>query len=502
MPAAKKPASAWDVIVIGAGNAALAAGVSAREHGAERVLVLEKAPEAMRGGNTHWSGGLLRIKFDDSEELRPLVPEAERQVPGFFDGVKPYTRDDFMADLMRVTGGRTDRTLATILIDNSYDTIRWMHEHAQIPMEAAVSLTGIKVGNRITFHKGAVIRAEQEGVGLSKNWFAAAERLGVEVRYAAAAVGLLQDQDGRVVGVKVRTDDGLQDFGAKAVVLGAGGFEANVQWRAQYLGAPWDHAKVRGTPHNQGDGLRMALEIGALPWGQWSGCHATPISAEWSDYADRKLTDKSNRLSYAYGVMLNRKGLRFVDEGEDMHFYTYAKFGGIILRQPGSLAWQIFDQKTVHLLEARYKTSKPISADTLAGLVEQLDLDDRAQALKTLEDYNDAAAGDDGFNPAEKDGLATTGLNPNKSNWALKLDRPPFVAYSATGGITFTFGGLKIDEDARVIGTDWRPIPGLYACGEMVGGLFHYNYPGGTGLVSGAVFGRIAGRGAARLAAG
>ncbi len=490
-----------DVVVVGAGNAALAAAVSARESGAGKVVVLEKAPESMRGGNTHWSGGLLRIRFDDPEELRPLVPDAEREVPGFFQSVESYTRDDFLGDLLRVTGGRTDPELAAILIDNSYDTIRWMHEHAGIPMEAAVSLSAIRVGNRVKFHKGAVIRAVQEGVGLSKHWFAAAEREGVEIRYEAAAVEILRDATGRATGVRVRDADGLVDIAAKAVVLGCGGFEANAQWRAQYLGAPWDHAKVRGTPHNQGDGLRMALAIGALPWGQWSGCHATPISAEWGDFADRKLTDKSNRLSYAYGVMLNRDGLRFVDEGEDMHFYTYAKFGGIILGQPGSLAWQIFDQKTVHLLESRYKTSEPITADTLKELVQRLDLDDRAQAVETLAAYNAAAHEPDGFDPSQKDGLATNGLTPNKTNWALKLDSPPFVAYSATGGITFTFGGLKIDDGARVIGTDWRPIPGLYTCGEMVGGLFHYNYPGGTGLVSGAVFGRIAGQSAAAEAA-
>jgi tricarballylate dehydrogenase len=254
---------------------------------------------------------------------------------------------------------------------------------------------------------------------------------------------------------------------------------------------------VRGTAHNQGDGLRMALALGAMPWGQWSGCHSTPISNEWGAFADRALTDKSNRLSYPFGVMINRQGRRFVDEGEDLQFFTYAKYGGVILAQPGSLAYQIFDQKTVHLLEGRYQTSEPITADTLEALIDELDIDDRSQALRTLVEYNEAACDADGFDPSKKDGLTTTGLEIDKSNWALKLDRPPFVAYSATGGITFTFGGLKIDAQARVIGTDWRPIPGLFTCGEMVGGLFHDNYPGGTGLVSGAVFGRIAGRNAA-----
>ena len=158
--------------------------------------------------------------------------------------------------------------------------------------------------------------------------------------------------------------------------------------------------------------------------------------------------------------MLNRAGRRFVDEGEDVGFFTYAKYGGEILRQPGSLAWQIFDRKTTHLLEGRYRTSAPIVSNTLEGLIEQLDIDDRAQALRTLDAYNEAACDPAGFDPTGLDGLATRGLEPPKSNWALRLDEPPFIAYSATGGITFTFGGLAIDEDARVLGTDWRPHAG------------------------------------------
>ena len=488
----------FDVIVVGAGNAALAAANSAREEGADRVVVLEKASEPERGGNTWFSGGLLRIAYGASRALEPLLPDVEARLPGFFDNVEPYTEEDFLSDLGRVTAGRADPMLARILVGNSYQTVRWMHETAGVPMEAAVSLAGIRVGNRVKFQKGAIVRARQEGIGLSRSWFARTEANGIEVRYETGALSLLRDRSGRVVGVEAKTPSGMEELSARAVVLACGGFEANAQWRAQDLGAPWDHAKVRGTAHNQGDGLRMALEAGALPRGQWSGRHSTPISNEWPDFADRKRTDKSNRLSYPFGVMLNRAGRRFVDEGEDLGFYTYAKYGGEILRQPGSLAWQIFDQKTMHLLEPRYRTSDPITSDTLEGLVAQLDIDDRAQALRTLDAYNEAACDRAGFDPTVLDGLATTGLEPPKSNWALRLDEPPFAAYSATGGITFTFGGLAIDEQARVLGTDWRPMPGLYTCGEMVGGLFHFNYPGGTGLVSGAVFGRIAGRSAAR----
>jgi tricarballylate dehydrogenase len=489
--------SEYDVIVVGAGNAALAAAVSARENGAENVAVFEKAPEEMRGGNTHWSGGLLRIAFNDVAELDPLVPDAEEHLPGFRAGVQPYRADDFKEDLMRVTGGRTDRELSEILISNSYDTVLWMKRHVQIPLEPAFSLGGIRKGDVIKWPKGAIIRAKHEGIGLSKHWFLAAEREGVEIRYSCAARSLLQDNSGRVIGVRVKDAQGVSDIGARSVVLACGGFEANQQWRAQYLGKPWDHAKVRGTPHNQGDGLKMALDIGAMACGNWSSCHSTPISAEWPDFAPRDLTDRSNRLSYPFGVMLNLDGHRFCDEGADYQFFTYARYGRLILDQPDSKAWQIFDQKTVHLLEKRYETSDPITSDTLEGLVEQLDIRHRQQALRTLEAFNKAANKADTFDPTELDGLSTKGLEPPKSNWALKLDKPPFVAYSATGGITFTFGGLRINDKAQVIGTDWRPIEGLFCAGEMVGGLFHDNYPGGTGLVSGAVFGRIAGRNAA-----
>lgn len=491
----------YDVIIVGAGNAALAASVSAKENGAGKVLVLEKADEDMRGGNTHWSGGLFRFAFNSVEDLDSLVPDAEKEYPGFRAGIEPYPKEQFWEDLRRVTNNRTDEELAEVLIENSYETVKWIHETGQVEMEPAMSLGGIRVGNVIKWPKGAIIRSVHEGVGLSKTWFATAENKGVEIRYQTGATGLIQDESGHVTGVTVRGPKGIENISGKAVVLAAGGFEANMQMRAQYLGGPWDHAKVRGTRHNQGDALRMALDIGAMPWGQWSGCHSTPIAAEWAQFADRSLTDKSNRLSYPYGVMLNRLGMRFVDEGEDQQFYTYAKYGGRILKEPGSIAFQIFDQKVVHLFEPRYEYTDPFKADTLDELIDLLDIENKEQAKRTLAEYNAVACDEKGFDPSEKDGLSTKGLDLEKTNWALKLDKPPFLCYPVTGGITFTFGGLKINADTQVIGTDWRPIEGLYCCGEMVGGLFHDNYPGGTGLVSGATFGRIAGRSAAKQAA-
>ena len=491
--------SDYDVIVVGAGNAALAASVSARKAGARSVLVLEKAPEEERGGNTHFSGGLFRFAFDEVDQLLKVVPNAERDYPGFTAGVEPYPADAFRADLHRVTGGRTDPELSEVLIANSYDTVCWVNEVGGIPMEPALSLGGIRVGNVIKWPKGAIIRAEHEGVGLSKHWFSTAEENDVEIRYETGAVSLLQSKKGRVKGVVVRGPEGIQEITAKAVVLGCGGFEANMAWRAQYLGKPWDHAKVRGSRFNQGDGLRMAIDIGAHAMGP---VERLPRDADqrrgarlWRARADRQ--DQPPVLSL-WRHAERRKASAWIDEAPDFQFFTYAKYGGLMLGQPKGFVYQIFDSKVMHLLEGRYTTSEPYRSDTLEGLVRQLDMPFK-EAMTTLEEYNAACGRGGEFNPGILDDLHTEGLAIPKSNWAQKLDTPPFVAYPATGGITFSFGGLKIDGDARVIGTDWKPIPGLFCCGEMVGDLFHDNYPGGTGLVSGAVFGRIAGRSAANV---
>jgi len=486
----------FDVIVVGGGNAAFAAAVSAVENGAKRVVVLEKAPQQQRGGNTHFSGAVFRHVFNDVKELDRFVPDAEEKYPGFHAGVEPYPKQAFRDDLMRVTNGRSDPELADILIDQSYDTLCWVQEKGRMEFELAHSVMGIRIGGKIKWPKGAIVRTVHEGVGLSKTWFETAAQMGIEVRYETGAVKLTQGESGRVNGVVTRGPDGMATLNSKSVVLACGGFETNPAWRRLYLGDPWDHAKVRGSNFNYGDGLKMAMDIGAMPWGHWGGCHATPINAEAPDYGRRDLTDKTNRLSYSYGVMINVEGKRWVDEGADFNSYTYAKYGGMILKQPRSLIYQIFDSKVLEMLEPRYSTSVPFKAETLEALVKQLQVDHK-QAMKSLDDYNAAAGRGGKFDPTVLDNLHTEGIEPPKTNWAQKLDTPPYVAYPVTGGITFTFGGLKITRDAQVVATDWKPMPGLYTCGEMVGGLFHYNYPLGTGLMSGAVFGRIAGRSAA-----
>jgi tricarballylate dehydrogenase len=486
----------YDVIVVGGGNAACAAAVSAKENGAKRVVLLEKAPKEQRGGNTHFSGAILRFVFNEVEELDRFVPDAEKEYPGFHAGVPEYPQEAFREDLMRVTQGKSDPELADLLIGASYDTTCWMQDVGKHEFELARSVMGIKVGNTYKWPRGAIVRTVHEGVGLSATWFKTVEAMGIEIQYDAHVLNLVQNEDGSIGGVVVRRPDGLKRLEAKAVILACGGFETNPEWRTRYLGQEWGHAKVRGSNFNYGDGLKMALDAGAMPWGHWGGCHATPIVTEAPDYGKREMTDKTNRLSYLYGVMINTEGRRWIDEGADMNAFTYAKYGGLILKQPNGKVFQIFDSKVLDLLEPRYKTSEPYKSDTLEGLVRQLDVN-QAQAMRTLKEYNEACGRGGPFNPAVLDHLHTEGIDPPKTNWAQALDTPPYYSWGVTGGITFTFGGVKINQHAQVISSGWKPITGLYAAGEMVGGLFHYNYALGTGLMSGAVFGRIAGRSAA-----
>jgi tricarballylate dehydrogenase len=354
-----------------------------------------------------------------------------------------------------------------------------------------------QVGGKHRLWGGLNVEAVGGGPGLIQALYAGAEKLGVEVRYGSKATGLLLDRQGAVRGLACRGVDGLLEVSARSVVLASGGFEANPEWRTRYLGPGWDLARVRGTRHNTGDGIRMALEAGAQAYGNWSGCHAVAWDAGSPPFGDRRVGDMFQKHSYPLGVIVNVRGERFVDEGADFRNFTYAKYGREILRQPHRLAFQIFDQKVVSILREEYRIREVTKAEagTILELARKLDIDPQGLA-RTVDAFN-AAVGPGEFNPAVLDGKGTRGLVPPKSNWALPLDTPPFVGYAVTCGITFTFGGLRVTRRAEVLDTDDRPIPGLHAAGELVGGLFYENYPGGTGLMAGAVFGRLAGEQAA-----
>jgi tricarballylate dehydrogenase len=347
---------------------------------------------------------------------------------------------------------------------------------------------------------GGAIRAVHEGVGLVTDLFAAVEREGIDVWYEAPAYSLVVCGS-RVEGVTIRRADEYVEVRG-AVVLASGGFESNPEMRSRYLGEGWDLVKVRGTRFNMGTMITEALRVGAAPAGHWAGCHATPIDATAPPYGDISLTDKTARYSYPYALLVNQDGERFVDEGEDQVWLTYAKTGSAIRRQPGNVAYQLFDANTVTLVEPRYSTGTPLVAGSIEKLAAEIGVPPTTLA-RTVEAFNDAvpASAVDRFDPTQLDGVrAEPKGQPAKSNWAQRLEVGPFTAYPCACGITFTYGGLQVGPDALVRDTEGRPMAGLYATGEITGGFFYFNYGAGTGLMRGAVFGRMAGANAARHA--
>jgi tricarballylate dehydrogenase len=485
----------YDVVIVGAGNAALSAAMAARENGAT-VLVLEKAQEEEKGGNSYFTAGGFRFchnGIDDAttDVLTDLSVAERAQI------VLPvHDRNVFYDVLMKVTRHQADEDMAWRLIDGSRPAMAWLRGHGIrfIPMFGRQSF---KIDGKHHFYGGVNVEAVGGGAGLVEAELRRVAQLGCEVRYGTGATRLIQDRRRRVTGVEVRGPDGYQEISARAVVLACGGFESNPEMRARYLGPGWDLARVRGTRHNMGDGLRMALETGAVPYGNWSGCHSVGWDISAPPYGDRDVLDNFQKHSYPWGIMVNVEGQRFVDEGEDLRNHTYVKFGREIMGQPHRVAIQIFDAKTIPLLRDEYRIRQvtKVRADTIEELAAGLEID--PGALKVTVDGFNAACQPGDFNPSLLDGVTTSGLEPNKTNWALPIDEPPFEAYVTTTGVTFTFGGLKIDDRGAVIDSTDRAIPGLFAAGELVGGLFHENYPGGSGLMAGTVFGKLAGESAA-----
>ena len=408
-----------------------------------------------------------------------------------------YTTESFAADLLGFNDGRPLSDEQKTLVTTSLETMQWLASH-DVKFEPIYSRQSFEKDGRHVFWGGLTLAAENEGVGLFEMELAAVERMGGTVRFNSAVTDLIMD-GASVIGVRV----GDAQMFADSVILASGGFEANEDMRVAHMGETWKAAKVRGTPHNTGDGLRMAAKAGAAQNGLFKGCHATPMDLHMAEFGNLDLPpgERKNyrKISYFLGVMLNAHGDRFVDEGANFRNYTYAQYGAAILEQPGQFAWQVFDAKVFDLLygEYRFHDAHFVQADTLEALVAQMEGVDRPGALATLSAYNAAVDTQTAFDPTALDGKGTTGLTPPKSNWAQKLDTGPFRAFPVTGGITFTYGGVKMDGTGNVLDADGAQIPGLFACGEMVGGVFFAGYPGGSGLTSGAVFGRRAGYGAA-----
>ncbi len=476
----------FDVIVVGGGNAAMCAALSAKEKGAS-VLLMEKATPEERGGNCPYTGGGFRFTHNGAEDLRPLLADPS-VLEGLEGAISPYTASDYRREMLEKTAGRTDPDLLATLIAESYSTVLWMRGQG---IEFEISGRGRRVMPGVRVGASAV----GSGPGLIAMHYRAARQHGVEVVYETKMLRLLTDDAGAVTGVLAEDAEGVQEIGAAGVVLACGGFEASSEMRAEHLGGHWGQAKVRGSRHNTGDGHRAAMDVGAMAAGQWTGYHGTPIDADAPATGSPDSVDRLPRRSYPFGVMLNASGERFVDEGSDFALNNFVEMGALILQQPGGIAYQVFDAKSDSLLEERYGSASVVKAESVGELAEKLGLD-RERVERTIGDYNAGVQGGD-FDPARLDGKGTVGVDPPKSNWAQALDTPPYSAYRVTGGITYTFGGLKINRRAQVLDGDDRPIAGLYAAGEIVGGFFYFDSLRASGLMHGAVFGRIGGANAA-----
>jgi tricarballylate dehydrogenase len=462
--AAAAPAS-YDVIVVGGGNAALNAAMAARHH-AERVLLLERAPRWIRGGNSR-----------HTRDIRAAHDGIDRVTTG------KYPEEELLDDLVRIGGGRDNMDLARLIVRESKTLFEWMTEHG-VRWQPALKGT-LHLSRTNLFFLGG-------GKALVNTYYQTAERMGIEVRYDACVDELLLD-GARVEGVVVKDNGTRQPLRAKAVVLASGGFEANVEWLKEYWGDAADNYVIRGTPYNDGLILRLLIDEGAAVVGDPRGFHGVALDARAPKFDGGIVT----RLdSVPFGIAVNQHCQRFYDEGEEFWPKRYAIWGGLIARQPGQIAYSVFDSRML----GQFITSlfRPYEAPTIPELATQLGLDPAALAA-TVATYNQHASRAGTFNPAILDDCATTDLDPPKSHWAVPIEVPPYYAYPLRTGVTFTYMGLQVDELTRVQMKAGPPMENLFAAGEiMSGNILSSGYLAGFGLTIGTVFGRIAGREAAR----
>lgn len=482
-------AETYDVVVAGTGNAALCAAISAREEGLN-VLIVEKGPKHKRGGNSFFTDGAVRCAYNNLDDLRKVVPEITDEEAENIE-MPVYTVGDFDDDLMRVTKGKSEKHLADKLTGDSFETIQWMHKQG-VKFELNENQYFEREG-KLVFWGGLPLKTRGKGIGLIDALFKKLGAIEVETRYETRAVGVKQE-NGKITALEVESDGERQLIPTKSVILACGGFEASESKRMKNIGEEWKNSVVRGSEYNTGDGIEIVLESGGQKFGEWDGCHA-----HMTDYNAPRVGDYSKpgdiykKSSYPLGLIVNTNGERFVDEGADFRNYTYAKYGKETLKQPEQKAFQLYDSQVRSLLRKEYDLEEAtcIKADTLEELANEMGVN-REAFLETIKAYNKAVQ-EGNYDPSIKDGKQTLGITPPKSNWALQFNQAPFYAYPVTCGITFTFGAVRVNERGEVLNEEVQPIPGLFAAGEMVGGLFYHNYPGGSGLMSGSVFGKQAG---------
>ncbi|MGI9354610.1 MAG: FAD-dependent oxidoreductase [Rhizobiaceae bacterium] len=480
--------NAADLIVVGAGIAGLSAAATAAQAGA-RVILLERAPREDRGGNTRWTEAFMRMKSDEevADDFEAhfmanagyhLDPSLVQETAGGFD----------QRSALAKTLGMTDPDVIATFAENAGPTLQWLKsfgiKFAFLPSYLITTCT-----TRLAPIGGGLALVEALG-----DW---AEANRVDVRYETSARKLLRNEDGAVTGVRATGSDGRTiSLSASAVVLASGGFEGNPEMLVHYLGGQARYLRpvARGGYYNKGEGIRMALDEGAAPSGDYSLFHAEPLDP-------RSGSPEPIVLIFNYGILVNRHGKRFVDEAPATVDATYEAITREIHAQPESIAYAIFDSKIDDVPNWRRAVRSdvpPFEASTLEGLANLIDVD-VASLHATVETYNRACPADtSAFRPLETDDLASaTAYFPKKSNWSRPIDTAPFMAFPIMCGNCFTFGGLKVDPTARVLDTDGLPIEGLFAAGETMG-LYYGTYTGATSVLRGAVFGRIAGREAVR----
>jgi tricarballylate dehydrogenase len=453
----------YDVLVIGGGNAALCAAISARRDGAS-VLVLEAAPKFYRGGNTRHTRN-MRCAHDAATDIL----------------TGPYTEDEFWEDLLRVTGGQTDEELARHMIAESKDILHWI---VQQGVRWQPSLGGtLSLGRTNSFFLGG-------GRAMLNALYLTAEQLGIEILYDAEVLDLEID-NGMFLSATLKQGDGRVKVRASTLVAAAGGFEANIEWLKQYWGEAADNFLIRGTPYNRGSILKLLLDNGVQEVGDPTQCHAVAIDARAPKYDGGIIT----RLDcVVFGIVVNKNAERFYDEGEDVWPKRYAIWGRLVAGQPDQIAYIIFDASSLEMFMP--SLFPPIRAMSIRALAGELGLDPEALA-NTVIRFN-AAVRPGTFDHTVLDDCRTEGLTPPKTHWARRIETAPFYAYPVRPGITFTYLGTRVNKEARMIMKDGKPAANMFAAGEiMAGNVLGRGYAAGIGMTIGSVFGRIAGREAA-----
>jgi len=457
---------AFDIVVIGCGSSGLAAAASAAgsvEGNSLRIAVLERAPRHQRGGNSAWTGAYLR--------LEDVYTPAE----GFAEDIKKFSN------------GKIDSSYVTTLVERLPETMEWLQDLG-VRFRSLPTIFITKARPRILPVGG--------GERLVHVLAEACEKLGVEIKYETTAVQMLLNDDGSTRGILVNDPLGQRVLETRTIIIASGGFEGSEEMMTQYLGSKASGLRpiAPGGTFNKGEGIRMAMSVGAKPTGEWSQFHAEPIDP-------RSEQPEAVVMIYPYGILVNEQGERFLDEGAGTVDETYESVARKVWSEQNNLAYTICDSSVARIANYEHAvvTDKPaITASSIEELATALNVP-VATLKKTIEDYN-AAASNGEFVPSVPDGLETTGLTINKSNWARPLVEMPYLAYPMSCSIVFTFGGIGTDLDGRVITADDRVIPGLFAAGECTG-LYHFKYPGATSVLRGLVYGKTAGNEAAKYAA-